>query len=160
MNPSCGFSEAFGLEEQVIIGKLAGLEVPACVTCRTGVTVGFHHATGNRRGQRHGRGSVIDGKLPTVAGDVPVELIMVGEETNLTRGLISDLINVFAWREHRAFASNDDALAVVKTLDMKGLRTSIAHYAHHVEGDVVVLTLVIFVVSREVPIDAVDYLLA
>ena len=55
---------------------------------------------------------MVDRKTPTVAADVPIELIVIVKEAQLAIGAIRKLIRVFAGRNVAVLVAEIDALSV------------------------------------------------
>src|SRR5207302_10544677 len=75
--------------------------------------------------QHHGCCYHVDGKLPCVAGYVPVKLIMIGEETELAISAIRKLVGVVAGRQVIAGTAKVNSNTVAQILSVVRLRVSV-----------------------------------
>ena len=72
----------------------------------------------HRLGQMDLHPGLVDRKLPTVAGDVPIELVIILEETELASDPIMDLVEVPAGRDEAVGRAELDPDAVALVLDV------------------------------------------
>src|SRR5262249_38111978 len=76
--------------------------------------------------QRDARLGLIDREGPAGAGRVPVELVVVGEESDLARGAIFDDVFMRAEAQRAVGAADANAHAIRHALGGPGLRRSVA----------------------------------
>ena len=69
------------------------------------------------------------GHFQRIAGDVPVEFVMVAKETELAIGAISELVSVSAGRQVITGAAKVNPDAIAKILSVVGLRIAVAAHA-------------------------------
>src|SRR6185312_8418424 len=68
--------------------------------------------------QKYRCGDYIDGKLPACAGHVPVEFVMIAEETELAIRAVSKLVGVGAWRQFITGAAKVSTDAIAQILSV------------------------------------------
>jgi hypothetical protein len=100
---------------------------------RPGVRLGAQPFAFERRRQRHARAGALDRKHPPVAGDVPVELVVVLEKTELARGAIHDAVRMLSARQHDLGHADPHAHAVAQVFDPVRLRLAVALDADDLE---------------------------
>ena len=105
-----------------------GSEIAALGSGRTGVG-GPLSRLGSGRQEDRGRG-LVDGQPPAVAGDVPVEFVVVSELPDLAVGGVGQFIRVFARVEEFPLFAHVDLDAVAGRLGMVVFAASVAANAY------------------------------
>ena len=95
-----------------------------------------------------------DGKIPTVAGNVPVELVVAGEKSKLAVGGVGDGVGVITRQHDAVFIADINPLAVASVFDMEWLRLAIAQDLINLEPNLIVIAGAVFVGSRKVAVDS------
>ena len=126
--------------------------VTAGLAVTTGVRELLHDGGAGR--QVHAGLCVLDRKLPGVAGDVPVELVVVVEEAQLPVGPVADAVHVFAARQIDVAVTDADAHAVAQLLERVSLPVTVTGNAVHLETDPHEIIEAVAIRGREVPEDA------
>ena len=87
-------------------------EVGGLGSLRAGVALHANLIHGDARWQRDRSAGLLDGKVPAIAGDVPVEFVVVLKESELPAGLVGQLVAILAGRQHHALLADIDSRAV------------------------------------------------
>ena len=85
----------------------------------------------DRFGEVHPEGRLRDSRVPLVAGDVPVQLVVRGEIAELAVGAITQHILLAAVLDVPVGAAGVDAHTVAQTLRVPGLGTAVAPHFEH-----------------------------
>ncbi len=141
-----------GLEHRPPRAVRAGAPVASLRALRAGV--GDELAGRGAPRQRHPRAGVIDGEVPAVAGDVPVELVMVVEEPQLPIGAVAQGIGVLAGGQEDVAAPQVDAHAVGERLGAPVLRGPVAGGGEHLEVHHGLAAEAVAVAGGKVAVDA------
>src|SRR5438552_16865632 len=94
------------------------------------------------------------GEGPGIAGDIPIEFIIVGEIAKLARCPIGALIDMWSIVEKDIGAADADTLAVADRHNRVGVVMSVALHLEHFEAHDIVEALVVLVLRRELALDA------
>ena len=103
---------------------------------------------------------MIDGKHPSVAGDVPPQLVVLFEKTNLPVGEKDELVFVFTGVKKITGATEIDPDAVRLFFRMPGLSLAVAPDRDHAEIYPEPVTQPVFVACREITVDTTPYIIA
>ena len=102
----------------------------------------------------------VDRKLPSRADRIPVQLVMIAEEADLTRGPIMECKSVSRRYRQEIIVARVDADAVVQRLGKPGFGDTVTLHAEHVETDDHAIAVAIPVTGGKVAIDAAPDILA
>src|SRR5262249_30642316 len=102
----------------------------------------------------------VDGEIPSVARDVPVELVVIAKEAELAVRVIVEFVGMLAGRQHHVGASQVYPHAVATRFGAPGLRLTVARRGLEIEWHHGVPTTRARVGSGEIAIDAALDLLA
>jgi hypothetical protein len=94
-----------------------------------------------------------DGKSPAGAGNVPIQLVVIGEESDLPVRGIREGVGVLPGREHHVLIPNVDPLTVSQLLQAELLRLAVAQYFHNREMNDVTVAQPILVPGRKVAVN-------
>ncbi len=108
----------------------------------------------------HARTRVVDGKVPVVAGDIPVELVVVGEESELAIRSVGDRVSVFTTTQEDMLVTHVDAHAVAAGFCVVGFELPVASYRQDLEADTILIAEAVLVERREVAVNAAFDLIA
>src|ERR1700749_739019 len=106
------------------------------------------------------RFGAVDRKIPEIAGDVPVQLIVTGVESDLTIGGVGQRVSVRTGFDQDVGIADFDALAIVDGVDAIRFLMAIARRAQHVEIDMHAPAILVSISCWKDPEDSVSNLLA
>lgn len=96
-----------------------------------------------------------DGEKPTIPGDVPIQLVVIGKESYFPVRRVRQRVGILPGREDHVLISNVDPLAVGLILNMEFLRLSVARHFQYLEINDVTVAQPILIAGRKVAVDAV-----
>ncbi len=110
-----------------------GLVVLLLGVLRARVTFQLDFAAGQAPGQDHHSRSRLNGKRPLRPGDIPVELVVILEESKLASRLVLDLVGVLAPIENPILSSNIETNPCGQVLRMEGFPLAVARHPVHLK---------------------------
>src|ERR1700674_4453507 len=96
-----------------------------------------------------------DGEDPTGSGNVPIELVVVREESDFPVHRVRQRIGVLSGRQDQLLIPKVNPLAVALVLNVKFLRLSVARHLNNLEANDVTVAQLVFVERRKVAVNAV-----
>ena len=109
----------------------------------------------NAAGQGYCRGCMGNGKKPSGAGNVPVQLVVIGEEADFPGRGVHQCVGVFSRRQDHAFVSEVNPLTVHLILSAEFLRLPVTKGFYNCEPNDVAVAQTILVAGGEVAINSV-----
>ena len=103
---------------------------------------------------------MVNRESPTIAGDIPIEFVVVLEKSQLAIRCVRKLVGVIAVANKSVPVTEINAFSVGIVLDARSLRLTIPKCAAEAEANCVVVSKTIFVACGELAIDAVANLIS
>ena len=105
-------------------------------------------------------GDMVDGEYPAIAGDVPVQLVMILEKPQLSLHAVTDTVFVDTVFQVAVGIADIDAQAVGPALGMVVLAMAVTHHGQQLEIGVKAVAEPVLVVGGDVAVDASAYVAA
>lgn len=144
-----------GFDRAASLGVDRGTPVLAPRSGRTGVALDRKPLPRHRRRQRDPRAGMVDREHPAVSGHVPVELVVVLEETELAVRAVAEDVLVLARDEENLCIAEPGAHAVRQPLHAPGLGLAVTRHFQGHEVHPHAPPVVRAVIGREIAVDAV-----
>src|SRR5690606_18210668 len=97
------------------------------------------------------RRRLADRKLPDIAGDVPVKLVVIFEKANLTCRVVSDLVSIDARRQSHIAITDANTQDAGAAFGGERLRPAVPQHRDDIEPHLAYLSLRVFVAQGNVP---------